>query len=210
MPLTVFEKRKRNRTLRLCLGLWPLAAFLLLLALGAQVALRYWPDILLQSVAWQKVMHQQMSALLEVVLRLLAFSLVYGILHAVGPGHGKVVIATYLATHPTPLKNSLKLTLASSLLQGMMAIGLVSVTLGVLQFSSPALHASSFWMEKASFMLVALLGLWLSVRALKRLWAAITHARHANKPNIQRIHVSTAEARQLPFAPLSPVTDDGV
>lgn len=63
-----------------------------------------------------------------------------------------------------------------------MAIGFVSVTLGVLQLSSWALHACTFWMEKASFMLVALLGLWLSVRALKRLWAAITHARHANKP----------------------------
>ncbi len=218
MPLIVFEKRKRHRTLIICLGLWPLAAFLLLLALGGQVALRYWPDILLQSVAWQKAMHQQMSALLEAVheqphqagLSLLAFSLVYGILHAVGPGHGKVVIATYLATHPTQLKNSLKLTMASSLLQGMMAIGLVSVTLGVLQLSSRALHASGFWMEKASFMLVALLGLWLSVRALKRLWAAVTHARHASKPRIQRIHALTAETRPLPLAPLSPVTDDDV
>ncbi|MGL9734171.1 MAG: nickel/cobalt transporter [Symbiopectobacterium sp.] len=218
MPLTVFEKRKHYRTFRMYLGLWPLAVFLLLLALGVQVALRYWPDILLQSVACKKVMHQNMSALLETVheqphqagLSLLAFSLVYGILHAVGPGHGKVVIATYLATHPTQLKNSLKLTLAFSLLQGIMAIGLVSVTLEVLQLSSRALHASSFWMEKASFMLVALLGLWLSVRALKRLWAAIIHARYANKPNIQRIHMLTAEACPLPFAPSSPVTDDGV
>ncbi|MCW2475619.1 nickel/cobalt transporter [Candidatus Symbiopectobacterium sp. NZEC151] len=218
MSLTVFEKRKRNRIVRLCLGLWPLAAFLLLLTVGFQVALRYWPDILLQSVAWQKVMHQQMSALLEAVqeqphqagLSLLAFSLVYGILHAVGPGHGKVVITTYLATHPAQLKSSLKLTLASSLLQGMMAIALVSVTLGVLQLSSRALHASSFWMEKASFMLVALLGLWLSGRALKRLWAAVTHARHASRPHIRRMQVLTAQARPLPLAPSLPVTDDGV
>lgn len=159
-----------------------------------------------------------MSALLEAVdkqphqagLSLLAFSLVYGILHAVGPGHGKVVITTYLATHPAQLKNSLKLTLASSLLQGIMAIVLVSVTLGVLQLSSRALHASSFWMEKASFMLVALLGLWLSVRALRRLWGACTHARHVSMPKIQRVSVLTPGSRVRPLAPSSAVTDDDV
>lgn len=102
------------------------------------------------------------------------------------------------------------LPLASSLLQGMMAIALVSITLGVLQLSSRALHASRFWMEKASFVLVALLGLWLSVRALKRLWTAVPHARHASMPTIQRMHVVTAQARPLPLAPLSPVTEDGV
>lgn len=218
MPLIVFEKPKHNRTLRICLGLWPLAIFLLLLAVGTHVALRYWPDILLQSVVWQKVMHQQMSTLLEAVherphqagLSLLTFSLVYGILHAVGPGHGKVVITTYLATHPAYLKNSLKLTLASSLLQGMMAIILVSITLGVLQLSSRALHASSFWMEKASFMLVAILGLWLSGRALRRLWVAFTHARHTGMPTIQRMSVLTSDAHPLPLAPTFALTDNGV
>ncbi|HAI51520.1 MAG TPA: nickel transporter, partial [Enterobacteriaceae bacterium] len=40
-------------------------------------------------------------------------------------GHGKVVIATWLATHPSRLKTSLGLTFASSLLQGLVAIGLV-------------------------------------------------------------------------------------
>lgn len=35
---------------------------------------------------------------------LMLFSLIYGVLHAVGPGHGKVVIVTYLATHPARLK----------------------------------------------------------------------------------------------------------
>lgn len=214
----MLENVKRNRTVRICLGLWPLAVFLLLLAGGVHVALRYWPDMLLQSVVWQKVMHQQMSTLLEAVheqphqagISLLAFSLVYGVLHAVGPGHGKVVITTYLATHPTQLKNSLKLTLASSLLQGMMAIVLVSVTLGVLQLSSRALHASSFWMEKASFMLVAILGLWLSARALKRLWAVFIHARHASLPQIQRISMLTAGSRPLLLAPAPKVTNDGV
>jgi hypothetical protein len=51
-------------------------------------------------------------------LSLLGFSFVYGVLHALGPGHGKMVITTWLATHPSKLKSSIGLTLAASLLQG--------------------------------------------------------------------------------------------
>ncbi len=51
-------------------------------------------------------------------LSLLGFSFVYGVLHALGPGHGKIVITTWLATHPAKLKSSIGLTLAASLLQG--------------------------------------------------------------------------------------------
>lgn len=208
MSLNVFETTKKPHRLTPWLSLWPLGVLLLLLAAALRLALHYWPDILLQSIVWQKEMHQQMSTLLEAVhtsphqagLSLLAFSLVYGTLHAVGPGHGKVVITTYLATHPAQLKNSLKLTLASSLLQGMVAIGLVTVMLGVLQLSSRALHASSFWMEKASFLLVALLGVWLSVRALRRLWVAIRRFRMTNAPRIQRIGASVKGLRPLPLA----------
>lgn len=207
MSLNVVEKSERKRTLKTCISLWPLGLLLLLLAVSVRLALHYWPDIMLQSVIWQKSMHQQMSALLEAVhasphqagLSLLAFSLVYGILHAVGPGHGKVVITTYLATHPAQLKNSLKLTLASSLLQGVVAITLVSVTLGLLQLSSRALHTSGFWMEKASFALVASLGLWLSVRALKRLWRAFLRARTANVPVIQRVGMRLSSASASPL-----------
>ena len=60
------------------------------------------------------------------------FSLAYGV-HALGPGHGKVVISTFLATHPAQLKTSMKLTLLAALLQGAVAIALVTLMLVVLQ-----------------------------------------------------------------------------
>ncbi|MBR7487218.1 nickel transporter, partial [Klebsiella pneumoniae] len=66
-------------------------------------------------------------------LSLLGFSFAYGILHALGPGHGKVVITTWLATHPSKLKSSIGLTLAASLLQGLVAIVLVVVVLTLLR-----------------------------------------------------------------------------
>ena len=171
--------------------LWPLAVFLLLLAGGASLLIHYWPRILLSSIIWQRELHQELAGLLRQVkenpmqagMTLAGFSLIYGVIHAIGPGHGKIVITTYLATHPSRLKNSLKLTFASAIVQGLVAILLVSVVLGVLQLSSRQLHQSSFWMERGSFILVMLLGLLLCWRALKRMWQTINSLRpvHAMK-----------------------------
>ncbi len=102
-------------------------------------------------------------------LSLLGFSFVYGVLHALGPGHGKIVITTWLATHPAKLKSSIGLTLAASLLQGLVAIALVVVVLALLQLPARQLHLSSFWLEKGSYLLVGALGLLLCWRALKKL-----------------------------------------
>jgi nickel/cobalt transporter (NicO) family protein len=104
---------------------------------------------------------------------LLAFSFIYGVLHALGPGHGKIVITTWLATHPSKLKSSIGLTLASSLLQGGVAIALVVIVLSLLQLPARQLHMSSFWLEKGSYALVGVLGLILCWRALKKLRALL-------------------------------------
>ncbi|MDA5480185.1 nickel/cobalt transporter [Yersinia intermedia] len=176
------------------INLWPLLLFLLVLAGAAQVAWLYWPELLFKTVVWQKNMHQQMAQLLQQVkanphqtgLTLMMFSLIYGVLHAMGPGHGKVVIVTYLATHPAQLKSSLKLTFAASILQGGVAILLVTLLLGVLQLSSRYLHQSSFWLEKGSFLLVIALGILLCLRALKRLYQQIKAVK-PQKISIQRI-----------------------
>ncbi|WP_145932050.1 nickel/cobalt transporter [Yersinia bercovieri] len=182
------------------INLWPLLLFLLLLAGAAQVAWFYWPELLFKTVVWQKNMHQQMAQLLQQVkanphqtgMALMMFSLIYGVLHAVGPGHGKVVIITYLATHPAQLKSSLKLTFAASILQGGVAILLVTLLLGVLQLSSRYLHQSSFWLEKGSFLLVIGLGVLLCLRAIKRLCQQVK-ALKPRKIAIQRIQPLAAD-----------------
>ncbi|WP_428943772.1 nickel/cobalt transporter [Pantoea sp. FN060301] len=161
---------------------WPLMLLTVIFALVALLAWRYWPQILLQSVLWQKSLHQQMTALLQQVavhphqagITLMGFSLIYGVLHALGPGHGKVVIATFLATHPTKVRTSLRLTLAASLVQGSVAIGLVTVMLVILELSSRQLHLSSYWLEKGSYLLVTGLGLWLCWRAAGRIARALS------------------------------------
>lgn len=166
----MFSQRRARRV-------WPLWLLVLALAAGALTLWQYWPQILLQSAIWQKGLHQQMTQLLQQVKTapgqagglLVLFSLAYGVLHALGPGHGKVVITTFLATHPARLNITLRLTLLASLLQGSVAIVLVTLMLVVLQTSSRQLHLSSYWLEKGSYLLVIGLGVWIGVRALKTL-----------------------------------------
>ncbi|MFK3932049.1 nickel/cobalt transporter [Pantoea agglomerans] len=161
--------------------LWPLWLMAGVLLSSALLVWLYWPQILMQSVLWQKDLHRQMTQLLQQVaeqphqagISLVIFSLLYGVLHALGPGHGKVVIATFLATHPTRVKTSIRLTLLASLLQGSVAIALVTVMLVLLKTSSRQLHLSSFWLEKGSYLLVIGLGMMIGYRALRSLWRAL-------------------------------------
>jgi len=173
MSVISTSMRQKGRWIQL----WPLALFLVIAAAGAVWLWQAWPQVLMKSVLWQREVNQQMSGLLKAVAEdpskaggsLLIFSFLYGVLHALGPGHGKIVITTWLATHPSKLKSSIGLTLASSLLQGCVAIGLVVVVLTLLQLPARQLHLSSFWLEKGSYALVGLLGVMLCWRALKKL-----------------------------------------
>lgn len=175
--------------------LWPLYLLIAALLLCGLLVWQYWPQILLQSVLWQKGLHQQMTSLLQQVashphqagLTLMGFSLVYGILHALGPGHGKVVIATFLATHPTRVKTSLQLTMMAAVVQGGVAIALVTVMLVVLRLSSRQLHLSSYWLEKGSYLLVAGLGLWLCWRAGRKLIRTLRPPTPGSGMTIRRI-----------------------
>lgn len=160
------------------LAFWPLAIFIMLVLLTGIALWHYWPQVMMNSITWQRMINREMSQLLQRVAEnparaggtLLAFSFIYGVLHALGPGHGKVVITTWLATHPSRLKTSLQLTFAASLLQGLVAIGLVTAVLILLQLPARQLHLSSYWLEKGSYLLVGGLGLLLCYRALKKLW----------------------------------------
>ncbi|XXN62345.1 nickel/cobalt transporter [Enterobacter ludwigii] len=157
--------------------LWPLWLMAGLMLLAGVLFWQHWSQILLQSVLWQKVLNREMTQLLQQVaeqpqqagVTLMLFSLAYGVLHALGPGHGKVVISTFLATHPAKLKTSLKLTLLAALLQGSVAIVLVTLMLVVLQTSSRQMHLGSYWLEKGSYLLVVALGIWVGWRALRTL-----------------------------------------
>ncbi|MCP1328263.1 nickel/cobalt transporter, partial [Halomonas sp. 707D4] len=133
----------------------------------------------LQILVWQRELHRALTlAITELArtpssaawLSLLGISFGYGVFHAAGPGHGKAVLATYLASHGGATKRALGLSFAASLLQGVTAIAMVGVLVIGLGFVTRRAMGQVVWVEQASFLLVALLGAWLCVRALRMLW----------------------------------------
>ena len=98
----------------------------LLLGLGLYQLWLLWPSLVISAISWQREVNAQLADLLYDAktnplvagTSLAGFSFIYGMLHSLGPGHGKVIVTTYLATHPTKVKTSLILTVISSLCQG--------------------------------------------------------------------------------------------
>ncbi|MBN6080003.1 zinc transporter permease subunit ZevB [Aggregatibacter actinomycetemcomitans] len=137
------------------------------------------PWLFKQVVLWQREFNQLISGYLREIKQqpvyagslLIAVSFLYGVFHALGPGHGKFIIAGYLATHQTKLGRSMQITFFSSLTQGVVAISAVSIVVLLLQLSSAYFNLSQLWLERTAYALVILLGLnwcWKSGKTLLR------------------------------------------
>ena len=100
------------------------------------------------------------------VLGLLSF--LYGIFHSAGPGHGKVVISSYMLAGERQLKTGIALSFAAALAQSLTAIIFVLVAAALLQLSSVAMNGIAGSIETVSYALIVLLGLWLLVRRFFR------------------------------------------
>lgn len=144
---------------------------LILLFLGLIAAIAFlFPWLFENLIAWQRQFNQLLSDSLHQIQvnpiyagsSLIAVSFLYGIFHALGPGHGKFIITSYLATHQSQLTQSMRLTFFSSLMQGIVAIVATSVIVVGLNLSSAYFKLSQLWLERIAYGLIFLLGLqWL-------------------------------------------------
>lgn len=93
-------------------------------------------------------------------------SFLYGVFHAAGPGHGKVVIGSYMLANERQVRRGIGLSFAAAMMQSLVAVVFVGVAAAILGLSSVAMGHAVSWIEKLSYGLVALLGLWLIARKL--------------------------------------------
>ena len=103
-------------------------------------------------------------------LALLGFG--YGVFHAAGPGHGKLVISAWLLATENDLKRGVLIAFMSAIVQALTAIILVS---GLFLFFGATANAlareTAGVLESASFAMIAAMGLyliWTAVRAQVR------------------------------------------
>src|ERR1700732_2497570 len=89
---------------------------------------------------------------------LAGLSLAYGIFHAAGPGHGKMVIASYMLANERALRRGLVIAFGAALLQGFSAVAIVGI--GAMVFKATARHmtAAANVVEIASYAGIVVLG----------------------------------------------------
>lgn len=90
----------------------------------------------------------------------------YGVLHALGPGHGKAVVSTYVLGAERRMRRAVALAVASALVQGVVAVVLILGAAELLGLTRRATFDAAAWIERGSYVLVAALGLWIAGRAL--------------------------------------------
>lgn len=190
MPLTV-------RHLALALVALLLAAVLLQCVMQGGLN-----AISLQLVAWQRDFHRALTLAITGLsgtpspatwATLLGISFGYGVFHAAGPGHGKAVLTTYLLSHGGARRRALALSFAASLLQGLVAIGLVVGLVHGLGWLTRQAMGSVAWVEQVSFIMVTLLGAWLCWRALRQLRGGAAVPEVAPVEGHHRPHVHDAD-----------------
>jgi ABC-type nickel/cobalt efflux system permease component RcnA len=127
------------------------------------------------------------------ILGLISF--LYGVFHAAGPGHGKVVISSYVMANESQLRKGMGLSFVSAMLQSVVAVAFIAVAAGLLNLTSIAMSAAANWISIGSYAMVALLGLWLMARRIFG-WG---HS-HGHEPAVAKPRHDRNKARQLLYA----------
>lgn len=119
-------------------------------------------------------------------------SFLYGIFHAAGPGHGKVVISSYVLATEKQVSRGVIMSFASAMVQAVVAVTFVSILALALNLTSTAMSDAATWMTAGSYVLVMLMGLWLIVRHLFG-WGHhhhhSEHGHHGDKSHGGHMHV---------------------
>jgi ABC-type nickel/cobalt efflux system permease component RcnA len=92
---------------------------------------------------------------------LFALSFGYGVFHAVGPGHGKAVITSYMLASGDSARRGIVLSFLSAAVQATSAIVVVAIGTILLRVSATAMTFATDWIEIASFAAITAFGAWL-------------------------------------------------
>lgn len=97
---------------------------------------------------------------------LIALSFLYGIFHAAGPGHGKMVISAYLLANERVVRKGILLAFLSAFVQALSAIFLVGAAVWLLSATGRKTQSFVGTLEQASYALICFVGLYMIWRVI--------------------------------------------
>ena len=156
----------------------PGAVMLLLIALFALFTLHsHWGAFLQWCLSMQITLHRYLVMYLLQLnnhqysggLWLLTGAFLYGVLHAIGPGHGKFIVATYLSTNQESQRATRVVPFLGSLMQGVSAILFVFILAVGFNLAAGDLSESRWYVEKISALMIGGFGAYVIYQALTHL-----------------------------------------
>jgi nickel/cobalt exporter len=176
-----------------------LKLFLPLFAVAAAAVLVWamvpWGEIVAWATAAQRDFQNAMARALRAVQAgdpaaiwaLCSATAAYGFVHALGPGHGKVLLGGAALASGATLRRMTVLTLLSSLAQALSAILIVGGIAVLFGIGARQLGVvADTWLAPASYAAIAAVGAYLVARGL-RMWpqGQATHCCHAHGPSLK-------------------------
>ncbi|MCU0820296.1 MAG: hypothetical protein MUF11_13520 [Beijerinckiaceae bacterium] len=120
------------------------------------------------------------------MLTLMGLAFAYGVVHAIGPGHGKAVISGYIVANENALKRGVALAFGAAAVQALIALGVVLIIARLVGGTARDIDRSVIWIETFGFSLIIAMGLWViwrKGRALLGFTPAEAACTHDHGPN---------------------------
>lgn len=135
------------------------------------------PRLFPQIAAVQRNLHKKITDLaflieekkaFGVTLLLLGISFLYGFIHALGPGHRKIIITSYFLSEEIPPPRGIAMAFSVAMLHGLAALGIIGFLFFVLH-ATVSTHFNSAYLliERISYGIIILLGMYLIIHALR-------------------------------------------
>ncbi|MBT5240124.1 MAG: hypothetical protein HN793_05460 [Rhodospirillaceae bacterium] len=128
-----------------------------------------------QIADWQRQINRYLARQLQATndqggfgaaLTVVLASFVYGVLHAAGPGHGKMVVASYFTAKDAPLRRGILMGGVIATTQAVVAIVMVAVLALLLQGSQLEIIDRTALLEVVSYGFILIIGLYMTYGAV--------------------------------------------
>ncbi len=160
-----------------------------------------WPTLLGDAITYingqQRIFHDQMALHMRAIkethsllatLALVAAGFTYGVFHALGPCHDKMVITGYMLANKRSIRRGMIVNALASLLQAVTAMVLVLGLFYLLGFARAAAEHIASLMEMGSFVFVVCLG----IRQILQSVRDIIGANHVHDEHCGHAHMADA------------------